>query len=93
LPQSETSSATGNLFADIAQTPAVQSIARRLENGGVLACAGVCPPAQPFFAALVKKLFPKRPVVIVTENLKAQESLQQDLETWLGRSPLFYPAW
>jgi transcription-repair coupling factor (superfamily II helicase) len=93
LPQSETSSATGNLFADIAQTPAVQSIARRLENGGVLACAGVCPPAQPFFAALVKKLFPKRPVVIVTENLKAQESLQQDLETWLGKSPLFYPAW
>ncbi len=32
-------------------------------------------------------------MVIVTENLKAQESFQQDLETWLGASPLFYPAW
>ena len=32
-------------------------------------------------------------MVVVTENLKAQESFQLDLETWLGSSPLFYPAW
>jgi transcription-repair coupling factor (superfamily II helicase) len=42
---------------------------------------------------LLAKISPQRPVVIVTENLKAQESFQQDLETWLGASPLFYPAW
>ncbi len=66
---------------------------QRLEDGGALSCAGVASPAQPFFAALLRKLFPKRPIVVVTENLKSQESLQQDLETWLGWSPLFYPAW
>ena len=40
--------------------------------------------AQPFFAALLHKIFPQRPVVVVTDNLKTQESFQQDLETWLG---------
>ncbi|MCX6893919.1 MAG: transcription-repair coupling factor, partial [Verrucomicrobia bacterium] len=60
----------------------MQSLARRLEQGGALSCAGICPSAQPFFAALVQQLFPRRPVVF-----------QQDLETWLGASPQFYPAW
>jgi len=32
-------------------------------------------------------------VVVVAENLKSQEGFQQDLETWLGSPPLFYPAW
>jgi transcription-repair coupling factor (superfamily II helicase) len=72
------------LFADIAQTPAVQSLARRLENGGVLSCAGICVSAQPFFAAQLQRLFPHRPVVVVTSDLKAQENFQQDLETWLA---------
>jgi transcription-repair coupling factor (superfamily II helicase) len=93
LPQNETSSATGSLFADIAQTPAVQSVARRLETGDALSFSSAAAPAQPFFAALVRQLFPHRPVVVVTEDLKMQESFQQDLETWLGKSPLFYPAW
>jgi transcription-repair coupling factor (superfamily II helicase) len=92
LPQNETSSATGSWFADIAQTPAAQSLARRLEAGGVLSFSSVTAPAQPFFAALVRQLFPRRPVVVVAENLKTQESFQQDLETWLGGAPLFYPA-
>ena len=50
----------------------------------MLACAGVSQAAQPFFAALLQNLFPQRPVVIVTDNLKTQESFQQDLETWLS---------
>ena len=54
---------------------------------------GISPAAQPFLAALLQQQFPQRPIVVVTENLKAQESFQQDLETWLGASPLFYPAW
>jgi transcription-repair coupling factor (superfamily II helicase) len=81
------------LFADIARTPAGQALARRVESGGVLSCAGVCASAQPFFAVLLQKLFPTRNIVVVTDNLKTQESFQQDLETWLGASPLFYPAW
>lgn len=42
-------------------------------------------PAQPFFAALLHRLFPARPLVVVAENLKVQESVQQDLETWLQK--------
>jgi transcription-repair coupling factor (superfamily II helicase) len=79
----------------------VQSLARRLALGGALTCPGICPPAQPFLAAVLREIFPTRPIVIIAENLKAQESVQQDLETWLelsrpstlGPRPLFYPAW
>ncbi|HZL80164.1 MAG TPA: hypothetical protein VFC17_15130, partial [Candidatus Limnocylindrales bacterium] len=71
----------------------MQSLARRMEQGGALPCPGVSPAAQPFFAALLQKLFPNRPIVLVAENLRTQESFQQDLETWLGSSSLFYPAW
>ena len=71
----------------------MQAFARRLERGGVLPCPGISPAARPFFAACLQQLFPERAFVIVTENLKTQESFQQDLETWLGASPLFYPAW
>jgi transcription-repair coupling factor (superfamily II helicase) len=83
LPPNENSSATGNLFADILKVPAVQSLARRMEPGGALSIPGVVPSAQPLFAALLRKIFPQSPVVIVAENLKQQESFQQDLETWL----------
>ncbi|HEY1490248.1 MAG TPA: hypothetical protein VGF90_04340 [Verrucomicrobiae bacterium] len=93
MAQNESSSAAGNLFADILKVPAVQSLARRVEQGGALSISGVVPGAQPFFAALLQKIYPQRLVVIVAENLKQQESFQQDLETWLGTSPLFYPAW
>jgi len=81
----------------------VQSLARRVEHGGALPFPGVAPSAQPFFAALLQQLFPRRPIVVVTENLKIQESFQQDLETWSqingGNPPSstfnlhFYPAW
>src|SRR6187401_1052219 len=83
LAQDASITATSELFARVSQTPAVRSLARRLENGGVLSCAGVAQPAQPFFAALLRQLFPKRPIVVVTDGLKTQEGFQQDLETWL----------
>ncbi len=73
-----------NLFADISKAPAVQSLARRLENGGVLPVAGVCQVAQPFLAVLLQKILPRRPLVIVAPDLKIQESFQQDIETWLS---------
>jgi transcription-repair coupling factor (superfamily II helicase) len=84
LAQNAAASAAGNLFAEITQAPAVQSLARRLENGGALSCTGVGPAAQPFFAAWLHAIFPKRPLVIVAPDLKTQESFQQDLETWLA---------
>lgn len=61
----------------------MQSLARRVASGGALSCPGVALPAQPFLAAALHHIFPQRPIVIVTDNLKAQESVQQDLETWL----------
>jgi transcription-repair coupling factor (superfamily II helicase) len=109
LTPNESSSAAGNWFADILKTPAVQALARRVEAGGALSLPGVAGSAQPFLAALLQSLFPHRPIVIVAENLKTQESFHQDLETWLplagrrtnpattGESSslnlLFYPAW
>jgi transcription-repair coupling factor (superfamily II helicase) len=58
----------------------------------VLSCAGISPAAQPFLAALLQHLFPQRPIVVVTEGLKTQESAQQDLATWLAlRNELLSP--
>ncbi|HEX7570381.1 MAG TPA: transcription-repair coupling factor, partial [Verrucomicrobiae bacterium] len=84
MPQDSPAKATSNLFADLVQTPAGQAVARRVEPGGALAFSGMAPSAQPFFAALLQQIFPQRPIVVVTENLKTQESFQQDLETWLN---------
>jgi transcription-repair coupling factor (superfamily II helicase) len=72
-----------HLFATVAQTPAVQSLLRRLEEGRAFSCAGVSAGGQAFLAALLRHLFPQRPIVVVTEGVKAQESFQQDIETWL----------
>jgi len=93
LPQDLPAKATSDLFADLEKNPVAQTLARRLEAGGAQAFSGIAAPARPFFAALLKKLFPQRPIVVVAENLKTQESFQQDLETWLRWSPLFYPPW
>jgi transcription-repair coupling factor (superfamily II helicase) len=61
----------------------------------VLSLEAVSPGAQPFVAALLARLFPKRPIVVVTDGLKTQEMFQQDMETWAGghAKPLFYPDW
>ena len=59
----------------------------------MLSFPGITASAQPFLAALLRKKFPQRTIVVVTENLKAQENFQQDLETWLVWPPTFYPAW
>jgi transcription-repair coupling factor (superfamily II helicase) len=50
----------------------------------VLPCTGVSGAAQPFLAALLHHLFPRRPIVVVTEGLRSQESAQQDLATWMA---------
>jgi transcription-repair coupling factor (superfamily II helicase) len=99
LAQNSVHTAASHSFADIVKAPAVQSLARRLEYGGALSFAGITSPAWPLIGALIRRNFPQRPLVIVTENLKAQELFQQDLETWLSLSPpmqapvLFYPEW
>jgi len=76
--------ATSELFARVSETPAVHSFARRLEEGGVLSCEGISQTAQPFLAAVLHYLFPRRPIVVIAEGLKTQESMQEDLTTWLS---------
>jgi len=70
------------LFDRVSQTPAVQSLAQRLEQGGALPCAGIHAAAQPFLAVLLRHIFPARPVLVVTDSVKSQEAFQQDLATW-----------
>jgi len=78
--------ATSSLFDRLAQAPAVQSLARRLEQGGALSGAGVSPAARAFLAAAIHRQFPNRPLVIITDSLKTQEAVQQDITTWLQTS-------
>src|SRR5688572_18412122 len=89
--------AAGQLFPAVASTPAVQSLRQRLESGSALSCSEVSVSAQPFFGVLLRSLFPKRPIVVVTSGLKVQETFHQDIQTWLEESAkcdnLFYPAW
>jgi len=44
---------------------------------------------------MLRRQFPRRPIVVVTNGLRSQEVFQQDIETWLGSEDrvLFYPAW
>ena len=80
-------------FGIIQQAPPVAEWFRGLEHGGVLSLAGVPPGAQSFMVALLHREFADRPLVFVTNGLKAQESAQHDLDTWLEGKTLFYPAW
>jgi len=85
----------GDLLPVLSSTPAVQSLRRRVEAGEVLSLPDVSEGGQPAVAALLSHLFPMRTVVVVTDGLKRQEIVQQDLETWMKDSgrPFFYPAW
>ena len=82
-----------SLFDRLRQLPAATPLRQRLAKGGALTLYRINAAAQSFFAAWLESLEPSRPLVVVTENLKAQESFQQDLETWRGEPVLFYPAW
>jgi transcription-repair coupling factor (superfamily II helicase) len=95
LVQNRSEESTGEVFSVVTSTPAAQALRRRVEEGGALSLQPVSPGAQPFVAALLARLFPNRPIVVVTDGLKTQEMFQQDLETWAGgqAKPLFYPDW
>ena len=100
--------ATPDIVALISATPAVQALEQRIAAGGALTVSDIAAPAWPFFVALLQWRFPQRPTVVVTADLKTQESLHQDIQTWLattttapgaklkvapGNRVLFYPAW
>ena len=64
-------------------TPAVRQWLRRLEEGAALIEASASPAAHPWLLALLHHHFPQHTVVAVTDGLRNQELLQQDVETWL----------
>ena len=68
----------------------------------MLSCAGVGAAAQPFLAALLHQRFPRRPIVLVLEGVRPQETCPAGPRHLArgsnGRVPkpataLFYPAW
>jgi len=75
------------LVAAVSRSPAVQELRRRVEAGRVLSCHSISPPAHSFLTALLRALFPDRPILVVVPDLKTQESVHQDLETWLSTMP------
>jgi hypothetical protein len=102
LSPDHASAAGRDLLAAVLNAPAVQALRQRVEQGDPLSLEAVAPAAHPFCAVLLRRLFPDRPLVVVTEGLKSQEAVHQDIETWLqlgaaadGPRPraLFYPAW
>ena len=86
-----------HLFKQIIASPAGQALVKCLAKGGALSCAGVDLAGWAHLAATLRART-GRPIVLVVNSLKAQETLQQDLETWLGllkvEAPAkFYPDW
>ena len=82
-------SSAGQILEPLRQAPVVSALRQRLVAGGVWRCDTVSSAAQPAFAILLRQFFPQRPLLIVSGDLKTQETIQQDLETWLaaGASP------
>jgi transcription-repair coupling factor (superfamily II helicase) len=76
-------SATSDLFAKILDTPAAQSLVGSVEKGGVLSCTGISQAAQAFLAVFLQNQFPNRPIVVVIDQLRIQETFQQDIATWM----------
>ena len=74
----------GDLLPVLSSTPAVQSLRRRVEGGELLSLPEVSEGGQAALAAVFAQLFPGRSVVVVTDGLKRQEIVQQDLETWMA---------
>ncbi len=84
----------------VADSTAARALLQCVDKGGVLSLSDVHPAAHPFVAALLTRLFPQRPVLVVTMGVKAQENFDQDARTWLtefgshAKPPsLFFPSW
>ena len=75
----------------MASTPAAQALRQSVERGEPLSLDAVSPAAQPFLAVLLASLFPRRPIILVTESLKTQEVFLQDAQTWAAHSSSLHP--
>ncbi len=81
---SSPSKVAGDLFTRLTKTAALESFQNKLEGGGGrLSCRGVSRASQSLVCVLLTRLFPGRPVLVVTEGSKSQEQFHQDIQTWL----------
>jgi len=80
-----------NLFAVALGSPLTPTLKRRLDAGDFLSLNSVADAGQPFVATLLAQIA-KRPLLIVTEGSKSQETFLSDLQTFLPNA-LPYPAW
>ena len=87
------------MAAPLESAPAWQEFLQRAGEGGTVSLEGVHPAAHSWVAGLLRGHFPDHALVLAADGVKAQELLQQDVETWLpllgagGGPPLFYPSW
>ncbi len=97
-----------DLFADFSDQPTVREVLRALERPGSVVELKSAGSAHGFLVAWLRKSFPARSVLLISDSLKSQESLHSDLSTWLAElsgSPgtglqnpstfklCFFPAW
>jgi transcription-repair coupling factor (superfamily II helicase) len=80
-----------HLFDRITASPSGQQLAQRLAAGGALSCGGVDAAGWAHLGAALRGQT-GRTVVLVVNALKVQETLQQDLETWLRLMGVEAPA-
>ena len=80
-----------HLFDCVTASPSGQQLAGRLAAGGALSCAGVDDAGWAHLGAALRGQT-GRTVVFVVNALKLQETLQQDLETWLRLMNIDAPA-
>ena len=57
-------------------------LVKRVAEGGIVSCGGVDMAGWAHLGATLG-VQNRRPVILITGKLKQQETLQQDLETWL----------
>ncbi|MSU34324.1 MAG: transcription-repair coupling factor [Pedosphaera sp.] len=86
------------LFDSILTSAAANAFAQRLRPGKSFSLGNLNSAAHPFIAALLRRQFPIRPILLITPDLKSQESFHADLATWLQAAdlktaPLFFPPW
>ncbi len=99
---------TDSFQARFATSELVASLRSELANSEALEHADLASSSWAFLAALIHRIEPMAPVLMVSPGLKQQEGLHQDLQTWLAwlgdasretkttdspETPEFFPAW
>ena len=85
------------LFNQLIASSTGQELVKRVAEGGAVSCAGVDAAGWAHLGVALAGQT-GRSVVLINGNLKQQETLQQDVETWLHLMQLqipafFYPDW